>query len=970
MGVVYKAEDTKLKRTVALKFLPPGLDSDSQALNRFIHEAQAASALDHPNICTIYEIGETEDGQSFIAMACYEGETLKERIAPPPSPPLSKGGIKGGLSIDESISIVIQIAKGLARAHEKGIIHRDIKPANIMITERGDVKVLDFGLAKLAGQTRFTRTATTMGTVAYMSPEQARGEEADQCSDIWSLGVVLYEMLSGQLPFKGEFEQAMIYAIINEEPPDITAQKGEIPDELVQIVNKALTKESEKRYQSMTELLDDIQQLRGVPTIQERALNFKEVIKTPKFMLPAVTLLIFLVLITVWWRDRNVKIRWAIEEAIPQIEQIVEGTYLAGLAPAYELATEAQKYIPDNPKLLELIAQSTVVTSITSDPSRANVYMKGYGKPEEEWEFVGVTPIDSIRLARDFFRFKFEKEGFQTVLAVDLTFFLGGEGWISVTVHRVLTPDSLIPDDMIRIPARETIFGKIPDFFIDKFEVTNRQFKTFIDSGGYTNSAYWKYPFIRDGKELTREEALSLFKDATGRPGPATWYAGDYPEGQDDFPVTGVSWYEAAAYAKFIGKEIPTITHWRLACGLDKIIGVTLYPSYLYPMSNFKDVGAERVGSNMGITFYGAYDMAGNAREWCLNETTPENRSICGGAWDDAPYVVENITQASNFDRSSKNGFRCAMYLDTTKIPPGVFQLWTGYSKTWNYKNIPRVSDEVFQIYKDQFSYSKDPLDARIDAIDSTNKDWIVENVSYNTAYNNERMYANLYIPRNTSKPFQTIIYFPGTFAFFYTSVDTRENWYQFQLTNFIIKNGRAVIIPAYKGTYGRNVEDAFKIYAGKPNRRYVEYLIQVIKDFRRTIDYLESRPDINHEKLAYYGFSWGGLWAPMITAVEDRLKVSILPLAGLRAYGNNDIHPAGDPLNYVSRVRIPTLILSGKYDITFPYDTVVKPMFDLLGTPIEDKKNIIYETDHFIPRNELIRETLAWLDKYLGPVK
>jgi len=196
MGVVYKAEDTKLKRTVALKFLPPVLSIDSEVKERFIHEAQAASSLDHPNICTIHEINETEDGQLFIVMACYEGEILKFKID------------NCQLTIQESIDIAIQIAQGLTKAHEKGIIHRDIKPANIFITNDGIVKILDFGLAKLSGQIELTKTGTTVGTVAYMSPEQARGEPVDHRTDIWSLGTIIYEMLTGLLPFKGEYEQA------------------------------------------------------------------------------------------------------------------------------------------------------------------------------------------------------------------------------------------------------------------------------------------------------------------------------------------------------------------------------------------------------------------------------------------------------------------------------------------------------------------------------------------------------------------------------------------------------------------------------------------------------------------------------------------------------------------------------------------------------------------------------------------
>ncbi len=251
MGVVYKAEDTKLKRLVALKFLPPDLTRDEEAKERFVHEARAASALDHPNICVIHEIDETEDGRIFICMAYYEGETLKKKVA------------SGTLPVAEAIDIAIQIAQGLAKAHEYGITHRDIKPANVMITKDGIVKILDFGLAKLAGASKLTKTGATVGTVAYMSPEQTRGAEVDHRTDIWSLGVVLYEMITGQLPFKGEYEQAVMYSIVNEEPKSILTASGrtDVPLALEQMVNKALAKCADERYQQLSDLLVDLKSL-------------------------------------------------------------------------------------------------------------------------------------------------------------------------------------------------------------------------------------------------------------------------------------------------------------------------------------------------------------------------------------------------------------------------------------------------------------------------------------------------------------------------------------------------------------------------------------------------------------------------------------------------------------------------------------------------------------------------------------
>ena len=251
MGVVYKAEDTKLRRTVALKFLPSELTRDAEAKRRFVLEAQAASSLDHPNICTIHEIDETEEGQTFIAMACYEGESLKARIE------------RGPLGVAEVLNVAVQIAQGLAKAHERTIIHRDIKPANVLITKDGLVKIVDFGLAKLSGGTKLTRTGTTPGTVSYMSPEQLKGDDVDLRSDIWALGVVMYEMVTGETPFKGEFEQAVIYSIINSQPEPPTGLRSGIPMELERIIIRALEKQKEDRYQHIEELLIDLRRLDG-----------------------------------------------------------------------------------------------------------------------------------------------------------------------------------------------------------------------------------------------------------------------------------------------------------------------------------------------------------------------------------------------------------------------------------------------------------------------------------------------------------------------------------------------------------------------------------------------------------------------------------------------------------------------------------------------------------------------------------
>ncbi len=258
MGVVYKAEDTKLKRLVALKFLPPDLTSDIKARERFAHEAQAAYSLEHPHICTVHDIGETEEGQTFIVMSFYEGETLRRKLT------------RGRLKVEQALEMTAQIADGLACAHEHGIVHRDIKPANIMVLNDGTVKVLDFGLAKLAGETRLTKSGATVGTLMYMAPEQVQAQETDSRADIWALGAMLQEMITGAPPFRAEHEAALLYEIVSAEPAAITDTLPDAEPELLQLVTKCLEKLPEERYQSAKDVSVDCRRLkRDIKTMRQ-----------------------------------------------------------------------------------------------------------------------------------------------------------------------------------------------------------------------------------------------------------------------------------------------------------------------------------------------------------------------------------------------------------------------------------------------------------------------------------------------------------------------------------------------------------------------------------------------------------------------------------------------------------------------------------------------------------------------------
>jgi dienelactone hydrolase len=340
-------------------------------------------------------------------------------------------------------------------------------------------------------------------------------------------------------------------------------------------------------------------------------------------------------------------------------------------------------------------------------------------------------------------------------------------------------------------------------------------------------------------------------------------------------------------------------------------------------------------------------------------------RLIRGGGWLNNTYRFTGFAQAPPFDRSSHNGFRCALYPDPEKIPESAFAKKT-FGETRDFYKEEPVSDAVFQVYKEQFSYDNADLNAQVEARDESSEDWIQERITFDAAYGGERIIANLFLPKNAAPPYQTVIYFPGFASFFQKSSKDLDSYFEFEkFLSFIMKNGRAVLFPIYKGTFERRDDALAQIHHGNNSHQFTEYLIQLVKDFKRCIDYLETRQDIDSKKLAYYGLSWGGWLGAFIPAVEERLKASVL-LAG-RLIGRG--RPEANEINYLTRVKIPTLMLNGRYDTIGPLEASIRPLFDFLGTPDEDKELKLYETDHIPPMNDFIKEILAWLDRYLGPV-
>jgi formylglycine-generating enzyme required for sulfatase activity/predicted Ser/Thr protein kinase len=936
MGVVYRAFDARLQRTVALKVLAPKTAADPDRRRRLGREARAASALNHPNIITIHDIDE-QDGIDFLVMEFVEGRSLAQSIP------------DGGLPVDRAVGYAGEIAAALEAAHTAGIVHRDIKPGNILVSNTGPVKVLDFGLAKLTGQpadvdaatmtaTLATERGVVLGTVAYMSPEQAEGKLVDQRSDVFSFGVVLYEMLTGRRAFARDSSLATLTAILNTAPPALTSIRSDLPPDLARLVAHCLKKDPAARP-TMRDIVQRLEAIRD--SLRPAPASLRSLIRRPAVAVPGVALIVLAAVAGWWWWQANERVRWARMVAIPEIQRL---TAQDDNDAAFRLAVEALTVLPDDPVLKQLLANCTVPTSVVSDPPGATVAMKGYSALDRSWYSLGRTPLETVPLPYGPLRFQVSKDGYQP---------LELSAWGPVTIRFRLDPVSSVPAGMVRAQGRRSQprFGTavdLKDYWIDRLEVTNRQFKEFVDQGGYRRGDFWHQSFVADGRTLPWAEAMSRFRDRTGRPGPAAWALGTYPEGTENFPVTGVSWHEAAAYAKFAGKSLPTIYHWYNAAA----VGMH---DHIPAASNFGGKAPAPAGSAAGLGVFGTLDMAGNVKEWTWNEFDAGGRRfILGGAWNELSYMAFDYDAKDPFDRGPNYGFRCVKYIEP---PEAALMARVSPDRLGRDARTEKpVSDEVFQAYRALYRYDQRPLNVAVEAREETDL-WRKETVVFDAGYGDERLRAHLFLPKHVSPPYQTVVYFPPGDAFRTPS----SRALRLGRVDFVIQSSRALLFPIYNGTYERMLRGD----AG-PNA-WRDLMITFPKEVGRSIDYLQTRGDIDRERIGFYGISAGADAGVVVTALEPRIKASVLQGGGIWIKWPAEI----DLLNFAPSVRTPTLMVNGRDDFEAPLETAQVPLFKLLGSPAEHKRHAVLEGGHVPTRyHDLIREILDWLDRYLGPVQ
>jgi len=691
------------------------------------------------------------------------------------------------------------------------------------------------------------------------------------------------------------------------------------------------------------------------------------ILKQPRFAVPLVLALVAALGAVGVIGTHAVKSRSARLEVLPEIIRLLErDEYLS----AYALAEDVEYYLSDDPVFVDLWPMFAVHTSIQTEPNGVEVFIRDTSTPDNDWTSLGRTPIESVRLPRTVLRWRFEKEGFETAERLVETF--GG-------TFRLRLMQGNLPPNMVRVPTTKPYFVltgfnppefEVPQFVIDRYEVTNREFLEFVENGGYGRQEFWGHlTFIAGGEEASWESAVAEFRDSTGRPGPSTWQGGTFPKGEEDYPVRGISWFEAAAYAAFRDKELPTIYEWSSAASMPvweeaEVLpgegpGLGAHRSELIELSNVSSTDVAAVGSYDSFGPHGTYDMAGNIREWCWNATetsSGSDRYILGGAWKDPSYLYTYGVAQSPWDRSETNGFRLVQHsnqqdlLATLKQPVELPVQ----------EQIQPISDEIFRVYRDLYDYDRTALNVVVESVSDKSTLWTEEIVSFDATYGDDRVMAHVFLPKNIEPPYQVVAYYPSSDSIFTNTSDDLE----ISRIDFIIMSGRAAVYPILMGTYERNI--GLDTTWPKDTRTYSNHVVKWIQDFRRTIDYLETRDDMNIDRLGFNGYSWGGWNGPIVLALDDRFKTGVFVSGGIPP---TLARPEASSASFASRVKVPVLMISGKHDILRPVATFQTPMFDSLGTADEYKRHAILDGGHSPPRNQLIRETLDWLDQHLGPV-
>lgn len=623
----------------------------------------------------------------------------------------------------------------------------------------------------------------------------------------------------------------------------------------------------------------------------------------------------------------------------------------------------------------------------------ATVWFKPYNDAGD-WIKAGVTPITTpVDAPSGVLRVKVEKPGFRTgyfaisnpglSVKTDMNLLANASPTmreaLETQVPLPLVKEGTLEEGMVIVPASEvpvhvnqwttSVAGTarqfVPAFAVSRTEVTNAEYQRFVDAGGYDNPAYWQdLTFLDGGRELTWDEAKLHFVDSTGKPGPRQWKFSRYPEGDDDLPVGGISWYEARAYARFSGKELPTVHHWaRYAFSFREALFPTAPTVAL--ASRFSASGPAPAGDDVGPGPWGTVHTAGNVREWVYNATGTDRLAL-GGAWNDYASLYAYALNVPPMDRSPENGLRLMQLLPGTPVNEALYEP----IQLLRWDELPGrkpVNNEQFEMMRLQFTTSRgQPLKTTVEQVQETSR-WTAERVVLDFADGQQVLY--IVLPKGAQERLQAVVYAPpGDCCIGWRPNDEAIDFARRAPADIVVMSGRALVIPIWENSFERVERDPPVRSVAETQDRDRRMALSWYQDLDATLDYLETRSDIDPRRVALLAMSYGATTiAPIVLAIEGRIKAAVFISGGLRP--EPPTHPMRDPLNYLPRITIPVLMINGRYDQVFGYDSSRKHMYDLLGTPATDKKQVPYEVGHFAyPPNSLAKDVGGWLDTHLGP--
>ena len=946
MSRVFVAHDESLGRDVVVKVLSPRLALGVSA-DRFARETRLAAALQEPHIVPVLSAGLTAEGLPWYTMPFVDGASLRARMDAGPVPAAEAAGI------------LRNIAQALAYAHARGVVHRDIKPENVLLSS-GTAMVTDFGIAKALRASRvdapdgtLTEAGISLGTPAYMAPEQAAGGDVDARADLYSWGVVAYELVAGQHPFHDRSAMQLITAHMTERPQELREMLGERSRDplaltIAELAMRCLEKEPEARLASADDLVVRLSEAGSRGTGRtSRVVMAVAVIALLAAGLAAAGL---------WWSRGEARA----VASLPRIQALAaDGDYRA----AWDLAAAAQRHLGGDSAFAAVRAEISNEISIRSTPAGAAVYLTAFGDStiadSADGTPIGTTPIERHVVPRGDYRLVLRLPGYLPARRIVTRYLTPSEGMNPADRHIELdislTREGAVPEEMEAVPGgRYAIVGHdigrgtstdLAPFAIDRFEVSNARYAEFVRSG--------RYP--------------AGFVDRTGLPGPRGWRNGDPPADRLDHPVTGVSWQEAAAYCEWRGARLPTLFEWEKASrdGRSSRRGV-LMPWGQYDArtagvtrANFAGGGTVPVNSfPFAISPYGVYNMAGNVKEWLANRVG-EGWATVGGSWQDAHYLFNQVGSQSG-GGSPAIGFRCAQALGAlgNGTSGGAGDQGAGplpaAPKPPVYQPVDRAE---FERLLSHYRYDPVAPNARGGTVTET-PDWIRERI-WIDGQRGDSILIYLYLPRSAEPPFQTLVHIPSSGGFAAPIPQLVEEVFEGQ-----IKAGRAIVAPVLTGMVERQQEPFTRVDPGSVEFR--DRMVRHATEMRLAMDYAAVRPDIDSTRLAYLAVSFGAGSRIGFAAVDPRFRAVVLLGAGVDERVQPTL-PEASNVNFAPYIAAPKLVINGRHDEEHPWQTRGKVMWDLLREP---KELLLVEgAGHLVPAESRTAEINAFLDRTLGPV-